>query len=290
MTITTIALLGTGIMGSGMARQLLGAGFAVTVWNRTPARAATLVAAGASLAASPAEAAAGADCVIAMVADNAASREVWLGSAGALAAMPRGALAIDCSTLDPDWVETLAQALAEAGIDFVEAPVTGSRVQAEAGTLRFFAGGSAAAIERAHNVLDAMGTAVIHLGPAGSGAVMKLANNYASGVQAAAFAEALALIEAKGLDRAVAAGVLRTGAPGSPMVGLMAERMLADDYTPNFLIPLMIKDLGYAARLLGSVGIDSAIAKAAAARFAEAEAAGHGERDIAAVILPLRDR
>ncbi|MHA6770142.1 NAD(P)-dependent oxidoreductase [Sphingobium ummariense] len=285
---TKVAVLGLGIMGAGMAHQLLKAGYDVAVWNRSPARAAPLVEAGARQADSPADAAAGAAFVVAMVADNDASRNAWLGPQGALAAMAPGAVAIDSSTLDPDWIETLAAEMKAAGVHFVEAPVTGSKVQAESGTLRFFVGSDGESLELARPVLDAMGNGVIHLGPAGSGAVMKLANNFMAGIQVASFAEALALIEAKGLDREQAVNVLRNGAPGSPMVGLMADRMLAQNYDPNFLVPLMAKDLGYAGALLASVGIDSGLAAAARARFQQAEAAGFGDRDISSVVEPLR--
>ncbi len=285
---TKVAVLGLGIMGAGMAHQLLKAGYDVAVWNRSPARAAPLVEAGARQADSPADAAAGAAFVVAMVADNDASRNAWLGPQGALAAMAPGSVAIDSSTLDPDWIETLAAEMKAAGVHFVEAPVTGSKVQAESGTLRFFVGSDGESLELARPVLDVMGNGVIHLGPAGSGAVMKLANNFMAGIQVASFAEALALIEAKGLDREQAVNVLRNGAPGSPMVGLMADRMLAQNFDPNFLVPLMAKDLGYAGALLASVGIDSGLAAAARARFQQAEAAGFGDRDISSVVEPLR--
>jgi len=287
---TTVAVLGLGLMGAGMAGRLLDAGFELAVWNRTPTRAAPFEALGARLAATPAEAAEGADCVIAMVADNGASQAIWLGPEGALAAMAPGALAIECSTLDPDWVDRLGAAMAAAGVPFVEAPVTGSKVQAETGTLRFFVGAGDQNLARARPFLDAMGVGVVHLGPVGSGAVLKLANNFLAGVQAASFAEAMAMMEARGLDRQMVADVLRHGSPGSPMVNLMAERMISEDFSPNFLVPLMAKDLGYARRLLASVGIESALAEAAQARFVAAERAGLGDRDISAVIVPLRGR
>lgn len=283
-----VAILGLGLMGAGMAHQLLKAGYDVTVWNRTPARAAPLVEAGAHQADSPADAATGASVVIAMVADNDASRAAWVGPQGALAAMQPGAVAIDCSTLDPDWIEALSAEMKEAGIHFVEAPVTGSKVQAESGTLRFFVGSDEESLALARPVLDVLGSGVIHLGPAGSGAVMKLANNYMAGVQVASFAEALALVEAKGLDPRQVADVLRNGAPGSPMVGLMADRMLERKYDPNFFITLMAKDLDYAHALLDSVGISSALATAARARFLGADAAGLGDKDISAVVETLR--
>nr|MBA4769300.1 NAD(P)-dependent oxidoreductase [Sphingobium sp.] len=283
-----VAILGLGIMGAGMAQQLLKAGYDVTVWNRSPARAAPLVEAGARQADSPAEAATGASIVIAMVSDNDASRAAWVGPQGALAAMRAGAVAIDCSTLDPHWIDALSADMKAAGIHFVEAPVTGSKVQAESGTLRFFVGSDEESLALARPVLDVLGSGVIHLGPAGSGAVMKLANNYMAGVQVASFAEALALVEAKGLDPRQVADVLRNGAPGSPMVGLMADRMLERNYDPNFFISLMAKDLGYADALLDSVGISSTLATAARARFLDADAAGLGNRDISAVVETLR--
>lgn len=283
-----VAILGLGIMGAGMARQLLKAGYDVSVWNRSPARAAPLVEAGARQADSPADAATGASVVVAMVSDNDASRAAWIGTQGALAAMQPGAVAIDCSTLDPEWIDALAADMKAAGVHFVEAPVTGSKVQAESGTLRFFVGSDEESLALARPVLDVLGSGVIHLGPAGSGAVMKLANNYMAGVQVASFAEALALVEAKGLDPRQVADLLRSGAPGSPMVGLMADRMLDRNYEPNFFIPLMAKDLGYADALLASVGIDSALAPAARARFLDADAAGLGDKDISAVVETLR--
>ncbi|WP_197421652.1 NAD(P)-dependent oxidoreductase [Sphingobium sp. CCH11-B1] len=133
----TVAILGLGIMGAGMAHQLLKAGHDVAVWNRSPARAAPLVDAGARQADSPADAATGASVVLAMVSDNDASRAAWLGPRGALAGMQPGAVAIDCSTLDPDWIDALAADMKAAGVHFVEAPVTDSKLQAESGTLRF---------------------------------------------------------------------------------------------------------------------------------------------------------
>lgn len=285
-----IGFLGLGIMGAGMARQLLDAGHELVVWNRSPGRTGPLVDAGAQLADNPAEAATGADAVVAMVAEDEASRQTWLGDQGALAAMKKGSVAIECSTLSPGWVTALAADMAHSQIHFVEAPVTGSKIQAHNGTLRFFVGSDADSLDLARPVLDAMGTEAIHLGPAGSGAVMKLANNFMSGLQVASFAEALALAEARGLDPVKVADVLRGGAPGSPMVGLMADRMLARDYTPNFLMPLMAKDMAYARALLEAAGIHSDLAQAALARFRQAVDDGYADCDMSAVIEPLRKK
>jgi 3-hydroxyisobutyrate dehydrogenase len=283
-----VAVLGLGIMGSGMARQLLAAGFEVAVWNRSADKAQPLADEGARIAASPADAGNGAAIVIAMLADDAVSRAVWTGEDGALAAMHEGAIALDSSTLTSGWVIELA-ALAEArGVRFLEAPVTGSRDQAAQGALRFLVGGAADVLEAARPVLDAMGSATVHLGPVGSGATVKLANNFLCGVQAASLAEALALFEKRGLNVEQAVSVLTEGAPASPLLKAVSRRMLDRAYDPHFFVPLMAKDLSYAGQALAEAGIPSAIAEAARKRFLDAAAAGHGEQDIASIIEPLR--
>jgi len=283
-----VAVLGLGIMGSGMARQLLAAGFEVAVWNRSADKARPLADEGARIAASPADAGNGAAVVIAMLADDAVSRAVWTGEDGALAAMHEGAIALDSSTLTGGWVTELA-ALAEArGVRFLEAPVTGSRDQAAQGALRFLVGGAADVLEAARPVLDAMGSATVNLGPVGSGATVKLANNFLCGVQAASLAEALALFEKRGLNVEQAVSVLTEGAPASPLLKAVSRRMLDRAYDPHFFVPLMAKDLSYAGQALAEAGIPSAIAEAARKRFLDAAAAGHGEQDIASIIEPLR--
>lgn len=192
---TKTAFLGLGIMGAGMAARLIGAGFEVAVWNRSAEKAAALRALGGHVAASPAEAARGAQIVVSMLADDTVSRQVWTGPEGALPAMAPGAVAVESSTLTSPWVRELAGLASARGVEFLEAPVTGSRDQAAQGTLRFLMGGEASAIAAARPALDAMGSASVHLGPAGSAATVKLANNFLCGVQAAALAEALALLE-----------------------------------------------------------------------------------------------
>jgi len=282
-----VAVLGLGIMGGGMAGQLIAKGLDVAVWNRDPAKASALGDAGARIATSPADAASGADFVVAMLANDDASRAVWLGEDGALGAMRDAAIAVECSTLTVDWTAELAAAAAARGIGFVDAPVTGTKPQAASGTLRFFAGGDEATIAQAGPVLNAMGTEVIRLGPSGSGVLLKLINNFMCGVQIATVAEALVMIERSGLDRDQAASVLTAGAPGSPLVKLLAERMLKQDYQPNFLPGLMAKDLSYAIEAFGAQGIELATAMAARARF-EAAAASTPEADMASVIEPVR--
>ena len=196
------------------------------MFNRTAAKAQPLVDEGARLASSPAEAAQDASVIISMVADDAASRELWLGQAGALGAAAEGAILIESSTVSPEWIAELAGMAAQQGAELLDAPVTGSRMQAEAGQLSFLVGGSEAALKTAMPALEAMGKEIVHLGPVGSGAKMKLINNFLCGVQVASLAEGLAWIERSGLDREKALSVLKTGAPGSPLLGAISARMV----------------------------------------------------------------
>ena len=283
-----VAVLGLGIMGAGMARRLVENRFDVTVWNRDVAKTAALAKTGARVATTPARAAADADIVIAMLADDMASRSVWLGDQGALAAMRGDAVAIESSTLTVEWIGELAAAAKERGIAFLDAPVTGSKAQAEAGALSFLVGGAADSLERVQPALAAMSRSITHLGPTGSGALMKLINNFLCGVQVASLAEAIAMAERSGLDARQAAEVLSGGAPGSPLVRMIAQRMLDRAYEPNFFIPLMAKDLSYARQTFARAGIELPSADAARARFVDSERAGMGRMDIAAVVELLR--
>jgi 3-hydroxyisobutyrate dehydrogenase len=284
----SIAFLGVGTMGGGMAARLVGAGFTVTVWNRHVWRAQALVARGARVAASPRDAATGADLVIGMVADDAASRAVWLGPDGALAGAPRGAILIESSTLSPAWIVELAHLAAARGCEFLDAPVTGSRTHAASGELLFLVGGSPAALERARPVLAEMSRGIVYLGATGSGARLKLINNFVCGVQAAALAEAVALLERLGLDPATAFPVLADGAPGSPLVKAVGARMLARDFTTNFSLALMHKDLTYAIAEGERAGVPLTTAETAREIFAKAIEAGSGGADFSAVVEPVR--
>jgi 3-hydroxyisobutyrate dehydrogenase len=284
-----VGLLGLGLMGAGMASQLLAKGFDVAVWNRDPAKSEPFAARGARVAKSPADAVQGADVVVAMLSNDEASRQVWLGTEGALHAMAKGAIAIECSTLTATWVRELATAAAAHELGFIDAPVSGSRAQAEAGQLRFLAGGAAETIEQARPVFEAMGTEVVVMGPVGSGALIKLINNFMCGVQGAALAEAFVMAERSGLDLARVAGVLETGAPGSPFVKMLSQRILAGDTTTNFSARLMAKDLGYAITQFADEGIELATANAAQARFLDA-ANADPDGDISTVIEPVRQQ
>jgi 3-hydroxyisobutyrate dehydrogenase len=285
----SIAFLGVGTMGGGMAARLAGAGFPLAVWNRRRERADALAARGARVADSPRDAATDADIVISMVADDHASRSVWLGGDGALAGAKRGAVLIESSTLSPVWIAELADHTTRAGCDLLDAPVTGSRTQAASGDLLFLVGGSAAALERAQPAFAALGSrGVLHLGPIGSGARMKLINNFVCGVQAAALAEAVALIERLGLNIANAFPVLADGAPGSPLVKSVGARMINHDYAVNFALALMRKDLTYAIDEGARAGVPLRTAEAARTLFDDAIQARLANVDFSAIVEPLR--
>jgi len=283
-----VGLLGLGLMGSGMAGRLLAAGFDLSVYNRDPAKAEKLVAAGAKLAHHAREAAHEADVVISMVADDAAAKSVWHGTHGALHGVKHGAILIECSTVSVEWVHELAELAAKHKCDFLDAPVTGSRNQAASGELLFIVGGCDKVLEKARPVLAVMSRDIVHLGPTGSGALVKLINNFVCGVQAVALAEAIAMIERCDLDHAKALAVLTTGAPASPLVKAVAQRMTSKDYSPHFTLRLMLKDLAYAMHEARLRSMNLHMANCAHSAMLKALDAGHGGDDFSSVVETLR--
>lgn len=279
-----VAIIGLGNMGIGMANRMLSEKFPLTIYNRSADKTKFFSDAGATVASSPRDAASKADFVISMVADDNASRSVWLGENGALAGVVRGMVLIECSTLTVAWALELAAAAAKRGCEFLDAPVTGSKPQAAAGQLLFLAGGSAAAVEKARPVLSVLGRDVVHLGPNGSGARLKLINNFLCGVQAASLAEATSMIAAGGLDAEKAMSILTNGAPGSPLVKTISARAAAHDVTVNFSLRLMAKDLSYALQEAEREHIPLETVAAARGIFQRAVDKGLGDRDFSAVI------
>lgn len=285
-----IALIGLGLMGIGMARRLLGAGYPLAVFNRTAEKAAPLAPEGARIATTPEGAAAGADIILSMVADDAASRGVWLGEHGALENAAAGAVLIESSTLTPAWVRELAEAATKQGCELLDAPVTGSKIHAASGELGFLVGGSASALEKALPMLKVMSKSVVHVGPSGSGALLKLINNFLCGIEAVALGEALSLIEKSGLDRTKVLEVLMNGAPGSPLMKTLLSRINAGDYNPNFRVALMTKDLAYSLKEGEEHGLSLAMVATALQSFQQAVQSGHGEKDFAAIagLAPIK--
>jgi 3-hydroxyisobutyrate dehydrogenase len=284
----SVAVLGLGTMGHGMAANLLKAGFSVTVWNRTRAKAEPLVHLGATVASNPGHAAENATIVVAMLSEDAASRAAWLGQGGALAAMPPQSIAVECSTLSPDWIRELHAAVTQRGLRMAEAPVTGSRTQAEAGQLNFLVGADEDTLATLLPVLQCMSKEILHLGPVGSGAQLKLINNFLCAVQVASFAEALTWMEQTGLRLDTALEFLTRGAPGSGILSAMSDRMTRRTYEVNFLLRLMAKDQRYARAAAAQLGVDVSMASPVLELFEQAEEQGLGEKDMSAVVEVVR--
>lgn len=281
---TTIAFLGLGAMGSRMAANLLKAGCPLTVWNRTPGAAKALVAAGAKLAATPREAAAGADFVVAMVRDDEASRQVWLDPEnGAFAGMSADALAIDSSTLSLAWIQELGKAAAGMGVAFLEAPVSGTLPQAEAAQLVYLVGGEASAFQKAEPLLKAMGPVVHHVGPLGAGALAKLGTNTLLGVQATVIAELIGMFNRAGADAARILEVIASTSVWSPIASRHANAMLSSNFAPMFPVELIEKDFRYTLAAAGSPEAAPTIA-AAQQVFRAAMDKGLGELNHTAIV------
>ena len=281
-----VAFLGLGIMGAPMAASLARAGIEVVAWNRTPEKAEAVAAEhdNVTVAAGAAEAAAAAGTAISMVPDTAEVEAVLLGRGGAADGLSEGGLAIDMSTIAPTASRAIGERLAERGIDFLDAPVTGSRPKAEDGTLTIMAGGSEETFERARPLFEAMGELVVHAGPQGHGSMVKLINNTLAAVNAAALAEGLVLAGAAGVDTDRALKVIASGSGNSTMAQIKAGPMLSGRLDPLFKLEHMLKDVRHCIAEARALGVEPKLAETAEAMYAEADEKGLGGRDFAAVI------
>lgn len=276
-------------MGQGMAGRYLEAGFGVAVWNRSKAKADDLIGRGAKWAASPKDAAAGADAVIAMVADDEASRSVWLGAEGAAANMKAGALAIECSTLSHRHVLDVARELQSRGLVYIDCPVAGLPSAAAAGKLTLLVGADPADLERAKPYLAPLCTAIRHFGAVGTGTVFKLINNLMGAVQIASLAEGVAMAEQAGLDMKLVAEALATGAVASPQVIRHSRRMVERDFSgASFTAALRHKDAAYAVRLAEQLLPGVPVSRAALAAYDAAKA--HAPDDDEGKIIEIVSR
>jgi 3-hydroxyisobutyrate dehydrogenase-like beta-hydroxyacid dehydrogenase len=268
-----VGFIGLGRMGHGMAGRYLDAGFTVAVWNRSKAKAEDLIARGAHWAASPAEAADGADAVLTMVSDDEASRSVWLGQGGAAAAMKPGSLAIECSTVSHQHALDMARELRGRGLLYIDCPVTGLPQAAAAGKLTLLVGADAADLDSAKPFLAPIGDVVRHFGAVGSGTVFKLINNLMGAVQIASLAEGVAIAERAGLDMNLVAEALSTGAVASPQVIRHSKRMVARDFAgASFTAALRHKDAAYAVKLAETLLPGVPVSRAALAAYERAKA------------------
>jgi 3-hydroxyisobutyrate dehydrogenase/2-hydroxy-3-oxopropionate reductase len=285
----SVGFVGIGRMGLPMARNLLAAGFPLSVFNRTPERCEPLREAGAEVAASAAAIAAGCEVVVTMVAGPDAARDVISGPEGVLAGASPGLVLVEMSTIGPDAARELAAGAAEAGVAVIDAPVSGSVSVAESADLTTMVGGERAAFERALPVLEAMTKAQFHLGPAGAGAAMKLGLNILIASTTHALSEALVLAESCGISREDAYDVVASSAVASPFVAYKREAFLDPDGTPTaFSLDLMRKDLALAAALGEASGIPLLAASAAAEAMTMAAGSEGGDGDLVRVADALR--
>ncbi len=241
--IKTIGFIGLGIMGIPMARNLMKAGFQLTVYNRTRAKCDLLVAEGAKVAGSPAEATAGADAVITIVTDTPDVEQVILGSEGVIQSVKPGTVVIDMSTISPKATRKMSEALAAKGAGMLDAPVSGGDVGAQKGTLTIMVGGEAPDFERALPVFQAMGKTITHVGPSGAGQCTKLCNQVLVAIHLVAVSESLLLAKTSGLDLHKTLAVLTGGAANSWSLQNLGPRIVEGDHNPGFMVRLLLKDL-----------------------------------------------
>jgi len=288
-----VAFIGFGTMGRGMANRLLEAGHAIHLHNRTASRAQDLVRRGAQHFASPKDACQGVDAVISMVADDVASRAVWLERDGILAAdTAENAFAIECSTLSHDWVAELSTRCTARGLRYIDAPVTGLPDAAAEGALTLLVGADAGDLNSARCILDCLSRRIIRFGPIGTGTAYKLIINMMGAVQIASAAEGLAVAERAGLDIAMVAHAMATSQAASPQVVRNIQRMVQEDHEHNIVFTgaLRLKDVEYGVRFARAIGIGSPFGAVAEGVYRELCAMGYADVNESKVIEACRSR
>lgn len=285
-----VGFVGLGLMGAPTAARLYRAGHPLTVYNRTAAKAEAFAAASGGavrVARRPAEVAAASRIVITMVADPPALREVALGPGGILEGAQEGSVLIDMSTVDPETVRAVGVAAAARGVAMLDAPVTGGVTGAKEGTLTLMVGGETAVLEACRPVLQVLAKTIVHLGPLGMGATMKLVNNICSTGYFAVAAEALALGAKAGLDPARMVEVLLSGSGRSEVLVSRAHRLLRGDFRPSFQLKYAAKDLGLAAAMAALAGAPVPLTTILHQLYRSAAAAGQAEQDFSALLVWL---
>jgi 3-hydroxyisobutyrate dehydrogenase len=289
--VTSVAFIGLGNMGLGMAQRLLQAGHDLRVYNRTRSKAAVLERLGARIYPTPGEACDGAEAVIAMTADDSSSRSVWLGPHGVLSAqLAPQALAIECSTLSHGWVMELAKKARSRNLRYLDAPVTGLPENAAAGTLTLLVGADPSDLESARALLGALSDRILHFGRVGSGTAYKLIINMIGGVQIASLAEGLALAEKAGLDLKAVVQAITTGQAASPQVVRNARRIADNDHEQNvvFTPALRLKDVAYGLGFARGLGLGSPFGQLAAKQLEQLIAMGHARANESKIIEVAR--
>lgn len=278
-----IAVLGMGAMGSRMAIALLDAQHEVTVWNRNLEKTKPLAIKGAKTAETPYLAVKNAEFIISMVQDDSASQRIWLAKDGAIAGMSPDAIAIESSTLTVAWTKTLATELAKQDLAFLDAPVAGTRPQAETQQLIYFVGGDRAVFTQAEPILRAMGSKINYLGATGNGMTVKLAVNSLFTIQVSAIAEMIGLLNQLGLDVTKAIEVISATPVCSPAAAMAAKAMVAGQFAPLFPLHLVEKDLKYALKTSQDFGVQLPLVATTQEICHTAIQQGYGNENITAI-------
>lgn len=281
---TRIGIIGLGLMGRPMGMNLIQAGYSLTVWNRTSSRAAELVAQGAKLAESPEEVARACDFLLTMVSDPPAIEEVLWGPRGAMAALKRGSLYVDSSTISPALARKIAAACTQRGARFLDAPVTGGDWGAKKGELVFMIGGDAETLKEAEPLLRVLGKKLFHVGAHGAGQTIKLAMNLILALQVDALAEALALTTRAGIAGEKLVEVMQSSMARSGVLDVKAPNLLKGEYLPSFPLRLMHKDLSLALDLGNQLGVALPAAAAARETYSYVKGAAKEDLDYSAVM------
>ncbi len=286
-----VAFFGLGIMGGPMAQNLLKAGFELSLWTHSEGKAEKFASEhGGTPAATPREAAEGADAAVSMVVDSPEVEAVLLGDEGAAEGLNEGAVCVDMSTIAPSAARDLGKRLSERGLLFLEAPVSGSRPKAEDGTLTIMAGGSDEAFERAKPLLEAMGENIVHVGPQGHGQTAKVLTNTMGATHAAVLGEAVTAARRAELDPDAFLAVAAGSAGNSTVLGLKGKPMFEHDFEPLFKLEHMLKDIRHCLAEVRDLGLDPPLAELVEGLYADAVEDGHGGEDFAAIVTEAEKR
>jgi 3-hydroxyisobutyrate dehydrogenase-like beta-hydroxyacid dehydrogenase len=282
-----IGFVGIGLMGQQMSRRLLAAGFPVVVWNRTKARAADLLAAGAAWGESPRAVTEASDVVIVMVTDSAASEAVIAGPQGVLAGAHPGLTLIDMGSVAPETSRAMAERARAKGVPMLDAPVTGNPKVASEGKLGIMVGGPQATFDACLPIFQAMGVKIIHVGENGKGTTLKLINNLIMGVAIQAVAEALVLAQKAGIDPVKVQEITSVGGARTGAMETRGRRMITHDFSPHFSANNMYKDLSTALKLADEVGVSLPATSIAREMLRAVKSQGKGELDSCAVLTVI---
>jgi 3-hydroxyisobutyrate dehydrogenase-like beta-hydroxyacid dehydrogenase len=285
----SIGFIGLGTMGAPMAMNLIKKGYPLTVYNRTTAKAREFVDLGAEIVSSPSRVAKAVDVLFTNVSDDQALLDVFFGPDGIMEGVHPGLTVIDCSTVAPETSRKIEQELSVHYADFLDAPVTGSKPAAESGNLVFMVGGNQEVFEGEAELFSALGAKALYMGPAGSGSYAKLAHNTIVGINSAALAEGVALASKAGLDPAQFLEIVQNGGANSKQAELKAPKILGRDFSSQFSLKLMLKDLLLASKLSQDFQLPSPLLNTATSLYQMGLSKGLGEQDLSAVIQCYED-